>query len=50
MQKILKILGEPDAKRLIDKRDLYEDTPLHVAAMKGYTSVVEVRLLIIYVL
>ena len=38
------ILGHPDAKHLINESDRYEDTPLHVAAMNGYASVVEVRL------
>jgi len=36
------ILGHPDAKHLINESDRYEDTPLHVAAMNGYTSVAEV--------
>lgn len=38
------ILGHPGAKQLINESDRYEDTPLHVAAMNGYASVVEVRL------
>lgn len=36
------ILGHPDAKELINVGDRYEDSPLHVAAMNGYASVVEV--------
>lgn len=38
------ILGHPDAKHLINESDRYEDTPLHVAAMKGYATVVETLL------
>ena len=37
------ILEHEDAKLLINESDRYEDTPLHVAAMNGYASIVEVR-------
>jgi len=36
------ILGHPDAKHLINESNRCKGTPLHVAAMNGYTSVVEV--------
>lgn len=39
------ILKHSDAKVLVDECDLYENTPLHVAAKKGYALVAEVGLL-----
>ena len=38
------ILENENAKALINECDRYENTPLHVAAMNGYASVVQVRL------
>lgn len=38
------ILQNEDAKLLIDESDLYENTPLHVAAINGYALVVEALL------
>ena len=38
------ILENENAKALINESDRYENTPLHVAAMNGYASVVQVRL------
>ena len=39
------ILKHNDAKLLVDEFDLYENTPLHVAAEKGYALVTEVGLM-----
>ena len=36
------ILQHKDAKQLINESDLYENTPLHVAAMYGYALIAEV--------
>ena len=38
------ILENENAKSLINESDQHENTPLHVAAMNGYASVVQVRL------
>ena len=38
------ILKHSEAKLLLDQVDLYENTPLHAAANKGYALVTEVGL------
>lgn len=41
------LLDHASSKSLINKGDIYEDTPLHVAAEKGFVVVAEVEYLVV---
>ncbi|XP_048577664.1 transient receptor potential cation channel subfamily A member 1 homolog [Nematostella vectensis] len=44
VEALKELLKHPFAKALVNEGDLYEDTPLHIAAMKGYLGVTEILL------